>query len=569
MITKLSTKYAQHMKIPNMWVLLTLALAGCFQSVAVAQVLGTNLIVNGNAESGPGSTDGDTPPVPNAPGWTLTGTFLVPKYDVGPGSPASTDPGSPTRAANFFAGGPSAANSSAAQSINVSAAAAAIDANSVTYNLSGWFGGYANQDDNARLTITFKNAGAAAIGTASIGAVTAADRSNITSMLFRNATGNVPVGTRTIDVVLLMTYASGVYNDGDADDLSLILSAPATGISTLLHKDLIFPQVAAGGQYETWITVTNRGTQAWTGNFFFYTGQRAAWNPYVNGAQIAGGTLAVQIPSKGTATYKVTVPGNTQAGYLVIMATTTSLDNFLEGNLTYYVSSGGVVVDSVGIVPSNPVMATAIPFEDFTTLAFAFANTDTQGRSANMTLTLYSDTNSQVGTPVNRPLANGEYFAQYLWQIVPTAPNTHWRGRLEIRSDVPVSGVALTQIASGQLSSLPLQSTTLTYSVSVSSSYVPFARMTLWADGIIVGGYGTASSYPDLWGLYGQIASDGSLHVHFDGKSAATSNYEIYGIMKTDGVYTPGMSSITGTYYVTAPSRNHMETGTFTATLIP
>jgi hypothetical protein len=93
--------------------------------------------------------------------------------------------------------------------------------------------------------------------------------------------------------------------------------------------------------------------------------------------------------------------------------------------------------------------------------------------------------------------------------------------------------------------------------------------MTLWADGIIVGGYGTASSYPDLWGLYGQIASDGSLHVHFDGKSAATSNYEIYGIMKTDGVYTPGMSSITGTYYVTAPSRSYMETGTFTATLIP
>jgi len=25
-------------------------------------------------------------------------------------------------------------------------------------------------------------------------------------------------------------------------------------------KDLIFPQLAAGGQYETWITVTNRGT---------------------------------------------------------------------------------------------------------------------------------------------------------------------------------------------------------------------------------------------------------------------------------------------------------------------
>jgi hypothetical protein len=340
-------------------------------------------------------------------------------------------------------------------------------------------------------------------------------------------------------------------------------------INYLPHKDLIFPQVVAGGQYETWITVTNRGTQPWLGNLIFHTDKHVAWNPYVNGLQPAEGNLTVQIPSKATVTYKVTMIGNTQAGYLVIRGFSIALDNFLEGNLTYYVNDGTLVADSVGIMPSNPVMATAIPFEDFTSLAGAFANTDPQGRTANMTLTLFSDTNAPIGTALNKTLINGEYFAQYLYQIFSTVPKTGWRGRLEIQSDVPVSMVALTQTASLQLSSLPLVSTTRTYTLSVTSSYVPFAKMTLWADGMIVGGYGTATSNPDLFGLYGQIASDGSLHIHFDGKSAATNNYEIYGIMKTDGVYTPGMSSITGRYYVTTPSESYMETGTFTATLIP
>ncbi len=82
------------------------------------------------------------------------------------------------------------------------------------------------------LTVTFRNAGAASIGSASIGPVTAADRANATGMLLRAAGGAVPVGTRTIDVVLQMTRLSGSYNDGYADDLSLVLSAPAA-VSTL------------------------------------------------------------------------------------------------------------------------------------------------------------------------------------------------------------------------------------------------------------------------------------------------------------------------------------------------
>jgi len=208
-----------------MW--FVLALACCVPGAAAAQVFGTNLIVNGNAETGPGSADGSTLPVPNAPGWTVSGTLLVNQYGIAGGFPLSTDPGSPTRANNYFAGGPGSASSSAAQTINVAAGAASIDAGTASYNLSGWLGGFSSQDDNAALTITFRNAGATAIGSASIGPVTAADRGSITGMLLRSAGGAVPVGTRTIDVVLQMTRLAGSYNDGYADDLSLVLSGPA------------------------------------------------------------------------------------------------------------------------------------------------------------------------------------------------------------------------------------------------------------------------------------------------------------------------------------------------------
>ena len=160
---KLSHGDTPYVRARCTWILLAVALTCCVPGVVLAQVFGTNLIVKGNAESGLGSTDGDTPPHPNAPGWTVTGSFLVVRYDVSSDYLLSTDPGSPTRAKNFFAGGVTSSTSKASQSIDVSAGAAAIDTNHVGYTLSGWLGGWSGQDDNAKLTITFRNASATTV----------------------------------------------------------------------------------------------------------------------------------------------------------------------------------------------------------------------------------------------------------------------------------------------------------------------------------------------------------------------------------------------------------------------
>jgi hypothetical protein len=182
-------------------------------------------------------------------------------------------------------------------------------------------------------------------------------------------------------------------------------------------------QVAAGGQYQTWITVTNKGTQLWEGNFYFYNGSKAPWNPYVDGIQVSGGNLDVTIPSKATRTFKVSLPGGTEAGYLIARAGNTNLDNFLEGNLTYYISSDGTILDSVG-------------------------------------------------------------------------------------------------------------------------------------------------SSSNVYGLFGQIDSDNTLELHYEAVPPGLG-IEVIGFFKSDGPYTPGQSTITGTFKTYIPSLSSYKTGTFTATLIP
>lgn len=163
------------------------------------------------------------------PDWVISGNFTAHKYNATGTRPNPTSPGPSDRRENFFAGGPSNASSSAAQSIDVSADAAAIDAGEMAYDLSGYLGGWQSQEDNAVLKITFKGAGGEVLGTASIGPVTAADRGSVTGMVARNTSGRVPVGTRQIDVLLQMTRTEGDYNDGYADNLSLVLTNDTDG----------------------------------------------------------------------------------------------------------------------------------------------------------------------------------------------------------------------------------------------------------------------------------------------------------------------------------------------------
>jgi hypothetical protein len=205
-----------------------------------------NLILNPGAELGPASVSGnDLLPVPN---WIISGNFTVVAYDSSFAAPG------PVFGGNFFSGGPatrsdaSNPSSTATQIIDLSALATHIDTGAVAAELSGYFGGYGEQNDRASLRATYLDGSGNQLGNLSIGNVLAVDRTNHTALLFRGGTNAVPAGTRTVQLVLAMTNDSGFYyNDGYADNLSLVLRAPGAESGGIVIFDNTFGSDNGGG----------------------------------------------------------------------------------------------------------------------------------------------------------------------------------------------------------------------------------------------------------------------------------------------------------------------------------
>jgi len=192
---------------------------------AVTPAYGVNLIRNGDAEEG---NPAGCIVQASVPGWTRSqGEFTTCRYGT-PDYPSASSPGPPNRGNNFFWGG-NVSKSVATQSIDVGFAAADIDRGAVSYNLSGYLGGYSSQDDNVTVRAIFRSSPFAIAGQVSIGPVLPAERQNTTGMVLKSATGTVPAGTRAIEIQVEMNRAQGSANDGYADNLSLVLTLGAAG----------------------------------------------------------------------------------------------------------------------------------------------------------------------------------------------------------------------------------------------------------------------------------------------------------------------------------------------------
>lgn len=190
---------------------------------AQATAFGPNLIINGDAEAGAGSSNGGPVAVP---GWITSSNFTSVQYGASGGFPSLADAGPASRGKNFFAGGDSNGFSSATQSISLASLSAGINTGHAQFDLSGWLGGYESQNDHAVLTVTFRDASSNVLASTSLSSVLASDRGNHTALLQRDAQGYIPVGALSADISLNMTRTSGSYNDGYADNLSFSVAAP-------------------------------------------------------------------------------------------------------------------------------------------------------------------------------------------------------------------------------------------------------------------------------------------------------------------------------------------------------
>ena len=98
-----------------------------------------------------------------------------------------------------------------------------IDANRVTYKLSAWLGGWDAQDDHATMWIEFVSSSNATLTNATITPILAVDRANVSQLLYREITGDVPINTRSATLFVSMT-ANTFWNDGSVDDIAFQLS---------------------------------------------------------------------------------------------------------------------------------------------------------------------------------------------------------------------------------------------------------------------------------------------------------------------------------------------------------
>ncbi len=118
------------------------------------------------------------------PNWTTVGATAV-KYGATGGFPVAGTPGPPKRGANFFAGGPHAAEDveSIMQTVALTSYATKIDAGSVKFVVSAWLGGSGADPDTAAVYLTFYSASHQYLSGATLGPVTSTDRHHVTKFL--------------------------------------------------------------------------------------------------------------------------------------------------------------------------------------------------------------------------------------------------------------------------------------------------------------------------------------------------------------------------------------------------
>lgn len=202
-------------------------------------ILDQNAIVNPGAEAGTGSASGND--VETVPGWTTTDNFTVAQYGASAAPVVAPGPGFGT---NFFSGGPGGTffqgafggptySDQASQFIDVSNVAGLVDGSQVTFSMSGYFGGYLNQNDSASMYATFFDGSNTSLGTSTvIGGFNSTARNGQSVLLFDSTGGLIPVGTRSVEITLVMTKVEGYYDDGYADNLSFVATDPPPANAT-------------------------------------------------------------------------------------------------------------------------------------------------------------------------------------------------------------------------------------------------------------------------------------------------------------------------------------------------
>lgn len=210
--------------------------------MAYAQgILGSNLIVNGNAEAGPAGS-GVLTAVASIPGWTVqSGKPTVLPYNLTStaaqqptnGYEQLTDPAPPDHGFQYFAAVFPSLPAVLSQVINVSAASSLINAGNAEFIASAYMGSAGGISVGTQMAVAFQNANGQTFSTTTVGP--AFPSFPYAGMFLQQQIGLVPMGT--VQITVSLTLQNGNYDTGIADSLSVMLTQ--AGSSPALGKNLI------------------------------------------------------------------------------------------------------------------------------------------------------------------------------------------------------------------------------------------------------------------------------------------------------------------------------------------
>jgi hypothetical protein len=170
----------------------------------------------GNLLGDPGAEDGGA--------WSLSGSFARERYGAFP-FPSTAAGAALGGGGAFFAGGPGVAGS-AGQTVDVTRVAPEIDLAKASATLSGLLGGYRSDADSGIVRARFHDPAGGELGEATLASPAPAERANATTLLPRSSTVAIPPLTRSIEVRLLASLATGTYSDAYFDNVALTVAAP-------------------------------------------------------------------------------------------------------------------------------------------------------------------------------------------------------------------------------------------------------------------------------------------------------------------------------------------------------
>ena len=182
----------------------------------------TDVLLNGNGDATTGADGSGQTVCPVH--WSCTRQFTVVKYGV-EDFPTSSSAGPADRGANMFAGGNEGPDSQATQTVDLRSFSGRISSGQATFTLSGYLGGWDDQNDHTVVSVEFFDSSNHSLGApTSLQTVTPGDRNGVRGFVERTATGSVPTGTASAKVTIAATEDNGGYNDGYADSLHLIIN---------------------------------------------------------------------------------------------------------------------------------------------------------------------------------------------------------------------------------------------------------------------------------------------------------------------------------------------------------